>query len=488
MSTRDAGDPDRDRTRVPGERVGVLASATRQSRIPELVVALAIPLLLFVVYVRSPTTGLWDAKFAALASEAILEGEGFDLSRFIPWMQPSAEEPESSAPRLPWQVMRSGERLLYFFPPGTPVLSVPLVLVMRAFGLSSLDEQGIHRTDLETRLQLHVASLLAALTALTIFRLARREVALLPAAAIALVAGLGSSLWTIASRALWSQTWSALLLGLGLLELLRWEDGERPRPVLLGAIASAAFWVRPTNAWIAVAWTVFVLVRHRAQAWKLIAAGALGLAGYFAWSFLCYGTALPNYVTMGRRWVRQPFWGELAESLVSTRHGLLLYSPILFAVIYLLLRHGVASTRKPLVLLATVVVTGHLALHAASGAKWGPDGPRLQHDAIPILAWLGAVSVRRKLERTAPSKPLVRQLGLAGAIVAASLASASLLASIGSLSLGNGSGRGYRERIEASYGHWDVRRLPQHLGLRALGVAEPLPPRKSSRRRARPGD
>jgi hypothetical protein len=451
----------------------------------ELCVTLAVPLLLFVVFVRSPTSGLLDAKYAALTSEAILEGDGFDLSRFLRQYRLEEASPEDPAAPLPWQLERVRGRLLYVFPPGTPVLSLPLFAVLRTLGMSALDEDGQYSARREIWMQLVAASILAALTAALILRLARHEVPLLQAAAIALLAGLGSSLWTLASRQLWSQTWSALLLGAGWLELALWEEGKTPRPLLLGAIASAAFWVRPSNAWIAIALTAFVALRHRPQIVRLMTAGACGLATYWAWALYYHGALFPSYVVMSRPWAARSFLRELPESLISTHHGLLVYSPVLLAAAYVLLRHGVPSPRRPLALLGSVLVLGHLCLHAASGAAWGPDVPRFQHDLVPILAWFGALALRRHHELGARAEAFRWSLRLASALMVLALAAASILASIGSVYVGQQRMGSYRASLEAQYSRWDLRRSPQYLGLRALGVGDPLPAKQKHKNRAR---
>ena len=375
--------------------------------------------------------------------------------------------------------------MLYVFPPGTPLLSLPFVAGLRAAGISTLDRTGHYNRVHERWIQLLLASFVSALTAVLILRLARHEVALLPAALIALLAGLGSSLWTVASRELWSQTWSALLLGAGWLELLRWETGKVRRPWLLGAIASAAFWVRPSNAWIAIAWTAFVAVRHRPVTLRLMTSGALGLALYAAWSFHYWGALFPKYVTMVRPWSIMNFLQRLAESLFSMNHGLLVYSPVLLAVAYVFLRHGVPESRRPLALLGAVLLLGHLGLHAASGAKWGIQAPRFQHDLVPILAWFGAVALRRHHELGVRAEAPRWSLRLASALMMLTLAAASILASIGSVHVGQRGMGNYRERLEASYPKWDLRRLPQYLGLRALGGADPPPPTKRKKWRSR---
>lgn len=449
----------------------------------EWLVASALFVLLFAVYILSPAGGLWDSRFAVLTSESILEGDGFDLARFLDateWERPSSAERPAA---MPWQLERRGARLIYVFPPGTPVLSLPLVAVLRAGGLSTLDADQRYDRASERWMQLLIASFLAALTAAVALRLARHEVALAEAAAIALVTGLGSSLWTVASRELWSQTWSALLIGVAWLELVRWEKRALPRPLLFGAILSAAFWVRPSNAWIALAMTAFVALRHRTQTTRLLISGLLGLAAYCAWSLHYWGAPFPRYVSMTREWsVRAIFQGS-GESLFSMQHGLLVYSPILLAVVYVLWRRGVPHSQRPLAGLALAIIAGHLALHAASGARWGIDGPRFQHDLIPILAWLGAVALRRTRDSTATPARHFSGIRRTATVAVLLLAAASVLASIGGVYIGQRRMGQVRSELEASYPAWDLRRLPQYLGLRVLSGADP--PRLTRKQRRR---
>ena len=455
------------------------------SRWIEWLVASALFVLLFTVYITSPAGGLWDSRFAVLTSEAILEGDGFDLARFLDataWEGPPSAG--RSAP-MPWQLERRGDRLVYVFPPGTPVLSLPLVAALRASGLSTLGADLRYDRARERWMQRLIASFLAALTAVVALRLARHEVALPEAAAIALVAGLGSSLWTVASRELWSQTWSALLIGVAWLELLRWEKRSTPRPLLLGAILSAAFWVRPSNAWMALAMTVFIALRHRTQTTRLLISGLLGLTAYCAWSLHYWGALFPRYVSMTREWSASAILRRSGESLFSMQHGLLVYSPILLAVVYVLWRRGVPHSRRPLAGLGLAIIAGHLALHAASGARWGIDGPRFQHDLIPILAWFGAVALRRTQDPGEAGARLLPGRRLATALAVLMLAAASVLASIGGVYIGQRRMGQYRSELEASYPAWDLRRLPQYLGLRVLGGADPPRVSPQPRRRLR---
>lgn len=450
----------------------------------EWLVASALLVLLFAVYILSPAGGLWDSRFAVLTSEAILEGDGFDLARFLDATAWEASPAANRSAAMPWQLERHGDRLLYLFPPGTPVLSLPLVAALRASGLSTLDADLRYDRASERWMQLLIASFLAALTAVVALRLARHEVALPEAAAIALVAGLGSSLWTVASRELWSQTWSALLIGVAWHELLRWEKRALPRPLLLGALLSAAFWVRPSNAWMALAMTAFVAVRHRTQTTRLLISGLLGLSAYCAWSLHYWGALFPRYVSMTREWSASAILRRSGESLFSMQHGLLVYSPILLAVVYVLWRQGVPHSRRPLAGLGLAIIAGHLALHAASGARWGIDGPRFQHDLIPILAWFGAVALRRSQEPTEAGVRHFSRRRLATVVAVLVLAAASVLASIGGVYTGQRRMGQYRSELEASYPAWDLRRLPQYLGLRVLGGADPLRQSPKQRRRA----
>ena len=361
----------------------------------------------FALYRATPAPTLLDSKYALLTSESLLRSGSWDLSPFLPEVArlASAQPDGERLDRSLYQLRQVEGRLLYVYPPGTPLLSAPLFALTRPFGFSVLDEDGHYSRVRERRSQALLAAFLTALAVAWIYRLARYEVGSVEALAVAALAALGTTLWTVASRSLWSHTWSVLLGAAAIEELLRWESGRRRRPELLGLLLVALFWVRPTNAIVAVAVALYVLAAHRPATWRLATTGAVGAAAYFAYSAAVWGAALPIYVAHGASFerVKISFAISLTRQLFDLGIGWLVYSPILLAIAAVFAMCGVPRNRRRLAALATAIVVAHvlyynLRLH---GIGLGAPGPRLFTDLVPWLAWLGALALRARRESAA---------------------------------------------------------------------------------------
>lgn len=405
------------------------SGARREERVGDWLVALALAVLLAWIFLVSPQRRFLDSKFALLTSQALIEHGSFDLSPYLPWLAPR-EGVKAERGLLPYQLRHSQGRLIYLYPPGTPLLSLPFVAGLRAAGHDTLDARGIYDHEAERDLQRLLAAWITAGTAMLVFWIARRELPRLPAATVALATGLGSGLWSAASRVLWTHTLSTFLIAAAWLELLRWEDGERKRGWRLGALVAALFWVRPTGAVVAVAVAIYVLLRHRSALAGLLAAGAVGLVSFVLLAIELWGQLFPRYFAFGKTLVRERPNSliTLLDITVSPGRGLLAYSPILLLVVWWLVRHGVGSERRPLAWLAAGVTFGYLAIYSRWG--WGGTvGPRFLCDPTALFAWLGALGWRRARERTPNSVPRRAAAGaVATLLLAASFAAHGAIA------------------------------------------------------------
>jgi len=276
----------------------------------------AIAIALACLYLASPRRIFLDARFTLLTSESLYDHASFDLSGYVPWIVEAAGEDPG---RLPYQLTHGRRGLVGFYPFGSPLLTMPFVPLLRIAGYSSITD-GVYDAHAELRAQALVAAALAAFTALLVFRIARHELPDPQSAVLALLAALGTGLWSVASRNLWTHSWETLLTAAAWLELLRWEDGEPRRPWTLGALLSAAFWVRPTAVATVLPITLYVLWRHRPAFPRLVAAGGLGAVLYVALAELDWGAPVPGYFHQASG------FGGGRESLMAGVAGML-FSP-----------------------------------------------------------------------------------------------------------------------------------------------------------------
>jgi hypothetical protein len=389
--------------------------------------------LLFVVFHESPVLRVSDSLYSMLVSEQLLLNRSFELDEYFRPNVGSARYRRGERwRRLPRQVHPIGDHLYYWYPPGTPLLSVPLAGALRLAGLSTIGDDGRYVPSSELRMQRISAALLMALAGVVFFAMARRRLPIGWSLFVALVGSLGTHVWSIASRSLQGHCWLVLLMAVALHELLRAEsDRRRLRPVWLGGILSLAFWVRPTAPLLILPITAYVWLRHRRSVWSLLLTGTVGLALFLAYSRSHFGQWLPDYYLGGQLATKHLLYG-LSASLVSPSRGIVVYSSFLVLVAYALVayrRHlphpGLATTAVVAIVLHVFVV----ALQPITGAQG--YGPRFLTDLVPFFVLLSILAARAALDAPSPWR-WRRRLELA--TLAATVALSVLIHGAGALS------------------------------------------------------
>ncbi len=258
------------------------------------------------------------------------------------------------------------------------------------------------------------AALLVALSAAAVFLTCRRWLPPGAALALALAYGLGTSVWSTSSQALWQHASSELFLALGTLFLVRARGS--PRDAALSAAAyCAAVACRPTGALFAVAAAVWLAVVDRRALLAFAAAGvpfALAVAGYnlhFLGSPLRFGQTevsrtLAVLKTGSPDLWQTPLWLGLAGVLASPSRGLFVFSPFLLLAIpgaAAAWRRAEYAPLRP-VLVAVALV---LAVEAKWFDWWGgwaygyrrvvDLAPALVVLVAPTVGWVAATTWRR---------------------------------------------------------------------------------------------
>ena len=287
----------------------------------------------------------------------------------------------------------------YRFPPGTSVLSAPVVWVLNRLGISAANADGTYNPRGEVMIEAGLAAFLMALLAGIFFYTARL---LLPdrwSAVVALGGALGTQVYSTASRALWSETWGIFLLGIVVFMLLAHETGKRQlNPVILASLLSWAYFVRPTFAVPIAAITVYLFLFHRPLFIRYSLTGGAWLAGFVFYSWFHYGQLLPNYYRADRL-LFNVFWTALAGNLVSPARGLLIYVPVLCFVFYLLVRFRKFLDHTRLVWMSLAIIVVHLIAVSGLPHWWGGHsfGPRFSTGLVPWLVLLSILAVRAML-------------------------------------------------------------------------------------------
>jgi hypothetical protein len=338
----------------------------------------------FILYRISPQRQVFDARYTVLEAESLYRFRTFELAHRI----------DNTAP-LPYQLQPVAGHVYYTYPPGTALLTLPLVMACNALGMRAIGSDGHYDPRGEDRIQRWIAPLLAALAAALLTRLVLAFTTGPRAAALIIALVLGSSLWSTASRALWSQTTEATLLAAALVMLVtRRPTGRWTFGLALGSLLGWMFIARPLAAISIAAILACLAAKDRPRFWPTAATALAWLAMFIAWSWSLYHAWRPPYYDSALSLTT--FFQAAAGVMVSPGRGLLLFSPWIAAVVTLLVIHRKQLPRRAL-LSAGLAAIGAQWLVVASWPMWWMGhcfGPRAFLDVLPWIALLAAAALQ----------------------------------------------------------------------------------------------
>lgn len=292
------------------------------------------------------------------------------------------------------------------FPPGSSLFAVPIVLPRALASETPPGPSAMRR----------MGKLVGALTtaaAVAVFYLVCLRLAPGGAVFASVVLAAGTTLWPVASQALWAHGPATLCVSLVMWLLLCRGDGERQglHDLVSGGLLGLAMVTRPTTAIFAVA-TLAGLVWNGQlnRAVRIGAVAAVPVAAMALYHLRLHGSALlGGYVHEGNAWTTPFFYGAFGL-LVSPSRGLLVYTPALLLAPWGLARvlgsgaqaPPVETRRLLVVWLAAFVAT--VAMYAPWHLWWGGwcYGPRFLCESLPVLclllalAWESGTPLRRR--------------------------------------------------------------------------------------------
>lgn len=439
-------------------------------------IAVAIFCFTLFVFAFSQVRQVTDSNYSMLLSQSLVEHGSFKLDNYaLPRLEPMNRGYYTSD-GLIYQLELANKHIYYHLPPGSSVLSAPYVAVMKLFGLKTTKADGSYNAAGEAKIEVSLAGLLMAALAVIFFYTARLLLSPLWSTIVALGATFGTQSWSTASRAMWTDTWGIVLLGIVVLMLLAHETGKRTlNPVWLASLLAWTYFVRPTNAAHIIAISVYILIYHRQFFIAYAVTGAVWFAGFIFYSWHNYRQLLPSYY-QSNRLNFSVFWTALAGNLISPARGLLVYVPALLFVAYLLARYWNHLEFRRLVVLSLSIFVLHLIAVSGFPHWWGGHsfGPRFMTGLLPWMLLLAVLGLRallswREAHRESSQQSRWRaQLLAGGALLFASMFINARGAMSHSTWLWNTRPIGVDERPERL---WDWRE-PQFL---AGWVSSPLP-------------
>jgi hypothetical protein len=362
-------------------------------------IAIAIFCFAFVVFARSKVHQVTDSSYSMLLSQSLIEHGSFKLDNYaLPRLEPMNRGYYTSDGTI-YQLELANNHLYYHLPPGSSVLSVPYVALLRLFGIKATNADGTYSPAGETKIEVSLAALLMAALAVIFFHTARLRLPTLWSAIVALGATFGTQSLSTASRALWTDTWGIVLVGTVVFLLLAHETGKRSlNPVILASLLAWAYFVRPTNTVHILAVTVYLLIYHRKLFIAYALTGAAWLALFILYSWHNYRHVLPSYYGSNRLNF-SVFWTALAGNLISPARGLLVHVPVLLFVGYLLARYWRHVKLPRLAVLSLAIIVGHLIAISGFSHWWGGHsfGARFTTGLLPWLVLLAILGIEALL-------------------------------------------------------------------------------------------
>jgi hypothetical protein len=351
------------------------------------------------VFMLSPVWDLSDARYSMLLSENIIRNHSVYLNAYQ-FPEPIQEGKRCASHSVPlqsafltYQLDRVRGNVVYCYPNGTSILSIPFVAVMNGLGVHTFNQDKLCNPVGEAIIQHVLAVLLMAGFAVVVFNSALQMLDVGPSLIVAVATAFGTQVWSTASRIMWSHTWLIFLGGLVAYILLARESGHTRRdPVILATLVSWMYLIRPTGAISVLCVTIYIFAfwRHDIIAYSLT--GLAWFAGFVAYSWFTFGKLIPDYYLDSRT-----DFGNLKNLpaiLFSPSRGLFVFVPAFAFVLYLLVRYWATLKYRRLAALALSIVTLQVLMVSLWPVWWGgySYGPRLICDALPwmvLLAILG---------------------------------------------------------------------------------------------------
>jgi hypothetical protein len=390
---------------VSHSELSISARAVAEGRIPFLT-TVALFVTTYLVFCVSPIINTSDSMYSMLLSESILQSGSTNLNQFHfpdPVVELKTSTPPIDDPRNPrsYQIAKVRGNIVYCYPNGSSILSVPFVALMNALGISPASADRSFNEAGELAIQKTLAALLMSLLTCIVFRTALIMLSPAPSVVIALGFAFGTQVFSTGTRALWSSTWFIFLGGLVAYHILSAEVERRSvQPIWLATVLSWIYFVRPTGAIAIACVSIYIFVCERGSFIRYATTGAAWLVGFVAYSWMTYGELIPGYYRS--RFGPREFWIGVYGNLLSPSRGLLIYVPALAFVIYLVVRYWKSLPQRHLAVLSIAAIAANLLAIAAYPCWWGGYcyGARLMMDALPwfaVLAILGcaAASVGR---------------------------------------------------------------------------------------------
>lgn len=369
---------------------------SRIGRYASVILQVTLALLIFSIAYLSPNTSTnSDSKYSLLVSEAILRQHTIRLDAY--------RDVISNQQEVDYRLQENNGHIYYYYPLGTSILSIPLVIPFHLLGKS----MSIPAYD--DAAQNFISAIVLAAIFLVLTQIGYYYLSPIVSLLLVAMCVLGSTLISTLGTALWNQDFAIFCVCVCLWLLVRLENKATFQflPWLLGLFLFLAYLCRPTTAIFITLALVFILVKHRYFFLPTAFTAFVLLVCFSLFSHYEYGLWLPSYYLPRQLGGLLNYSSQQATPLRLALHGLLfspsrglfVYSPIFLSAVLgsILFRHDLK--KHALSWLIVLWVVGHVLVVARFPNWWGgfSFGPRLLADILPGLVLLTIFVAQRWL-------------------------------------------------------------------------------------------
>lgn len=279
-----------------------------------------------------------------------------------------------------YRIQNKNGHYYYYFPIGTPILSLPFVIMAKAI--------GIDPKTTDYALQVVVASFLSVATLYFLIQLAQFFLSLNQSLVIASVFWFGSSWASTSGAALWSHNWASLCALIAIYLTVRSIHLKNFASwPIISLCLFLAYFCRPTLSLLSPLLLLFLFSYNRKAAFYTALLLGLLLLAFVGFSFKEFQQILPDYY-LPKRLAGGSFLQALLGNLFSPARGLFIYSPfILTAWFCFSWGNRKQKLKSTWLLIGVAWPLLHLISISQFPHWWGGFcyGPRLMMDVLPGL-------------------------------------------------------------------------------------------------------
>ncbi|MBP9759629.1 hypothetical protein KBD45_08105 [Candidatus Dojkabacteria bacterium] len=352
-------------------------------KIVEWVLIVITSLYIFFVYLLSPITTSYDSRWSIHLGLSIIREHNIDLDEF-----------KSIIGNDYYRVVTINRHIYSIFPIGVNLISLPILIVIDKYYLfNHIDLYNLLQTYdsylLTSKIENVISSFICALCSILIYILVRKDIGRTKSFILVLIFAFGTSVWSIASRSLWSHGAEILMLLMAML-LLNIKSGKSKHFVILSSLPiGLSVLIRPTGIIFLLLLSLYIAYAYKKYFLRYLVLLMIIITSFIYFNFTTFHTIFPSYYNLDRIGLHQHFIEATLGNLISPSRGLLIYSPIfIFSLLGIYFKIKLHKFYFFDFILVLILIFYYLGT-SAFPHWWGGDsfGPRLLSGLIPILTY-----------------------------------------------------------------------------------------------------